>query len=126
DDVFAEQLQLIERDQRYVGPDEIRNFVSVALKSRYPRIKTREADGAMKISVPSDGALRELLSNYLQRRLDRGGRKAWRAVERARPGSEWTVTFEPEIAKERRDLDFVTLQHPPVGPLLDAEPEVVL
>jgi SNF2 family DNA or RNA helicase len=125
DDVFAEQLQLIERDQRYIGPDEIRNFVSVALKSRYPRIKTQDDNGAVKISVPSDGALRDLLSNYLQRRLDRGGRKAWRAVERARPGSEWTVTFEPEIAKQRRDLDFVTLQHPLVGALLDEEPEVV-
>jgi SNF2 family DNA or RNA helicase len=125
DDVFSEQLQRIERDKRFVGPDEIDNFVRVALKARYPRIRIQVGKGTVRIDVPTDGAMRDLMSTYLQRRLDRGGRKAWRAVERARPGSEWTVTFDPEVAKEQRDLDFVTLQHPLVGALLDEEPEVV-
>jgi hypothetical protein len=126
DDVFTEQLNRMERDQRFVGPDEIRNFVKVALKSRYPRIKVRDDDGTTTIGVPTDGAIRELLSNYLQKRVDRGGRKAWRSVGRAQPGSEWTITFDPETAKAQRDLDFVTLQHPLVGALLDGEPDVVL
>ena len=126
DDVFSDQYDRMKRDRRFVGPDEIRNFVTVALKARYPRARMlRSEDGIVKIAVPGDGALRDMLANYLQRHLDRTGRKAWRAVDRARPGTDWAVTFEPETAKAHRDLDFVTLQHPLVGALLDQEPDAV-
>ena len=126
DEVFSDQFERLKRDQRFVGPAEIRNFVTVALKARHPRARIRSGeDGVVRIVVPADGGLREMLSNYLQRHLDRTGRKAWRAVDRARPGGEWAVTFEPQTANAHRDLDFVTLQHPLVGALLDEEPEVV-
>jgi hypothetical protein len=82
-------------------------------------------DGLVGILVPADGALRELMTNYLQRRPERAGRKAWFAVGQAKPGGEWLTTFSPETATRRRDIDFLTLQHPLVGALLDDEPDVV-
>jgi SNF2 family DNA or RNA helicase len=125
DDVFAVQLGRIEKEQRYVGPDEIRNFVGVALSRRFPRIKVAQENGLARITVPPDGAVGELMSAYLQRHPERAGRKAWRAVSRASPGGEWLVTFDPETATRRRDVDFLALQHPLVGALLDDEPEIV-
>ena len=125
DDVFTEQLQRIEHDRRYVGPEEIRNFVRVALQSRYSRIKVAETDGVATIEVPRDGDLSDLMANYLRRRDGQSGRRGWRAVRRASPGSTWRMTFEPEVARAQRELDFVTLQHPLVGALLEEEPDVI-
>jgi hypothetical protein len=125
DDVFAEQLDRLERDKRYIGPDEIRNFVSVALRGRYPSLKISEEGGIARVSLPKDCDLREVMSQYLVGHPDQGGPQAWRAVERAKAGVEWSVTFEPEVATRRRELDFVTLQHPLVGAFLRLEPEVI-
>jgi hypothetical protein len=124
DDVFTDQLGRIERDQRFVGPDEIRNFVTVALKTRYPRIQLSPGDGTLGIQVPKDGELRDLLYRYLDKRPERGGRKARQSAGRAAPGTEWIVATDPQVAKRRRDLDFLALQHPLVGALLDEEPDV--
>jgi superfamily II DNA or RNA helicase len=125
DNVFAEQLGRLDRDKRYVGPDEVRNFVSVALAARYPTLRINEADGVASLALPNDCDLRERMSQYLLANPEREGRTAWRAVERAKAGGQWFLTFEPDVAKRRRELDFVTLQHPLVGALLAAEPEVV-
>jgi hypothetical protein len=125
DDVFAEQLGRLERDKRYIGPEEIRNFVGVALRARYPALRISESDGLARLSLPKDCDLREQMSRYLLTHPEKEGRRAWRAVERARAGGDWEITFEPVRAKRNRDLDFVTLQHPLVGALLALEPDVV-
>jgi len=65
------------------------------------------------------------MSTYLLRHPEKEGARGWRAVERAEAGTTWPVTFEPEVAKAKRDLDFVTLQHPLVGVLLELEPDVL-
>jgi superfamily II DNA or RNA helicase len=122
DDIFTEQLHRLEREQRFVGPEETRNFVTVGLRKRHPKIRLLDRDGTTFVRIPSDeDGVRELMSNYLQGREDRNGR-AWRSVGRAGAGSNWAVTFDPEVAKRNRDLDFVTLHHPLVGALLEEEP----
>jgi superfamily II DNA or RNA helicase len=125
DDVFAEQLARLERDKRYVGPEEVRNFVGTALRKRYTGLRLSESEGLATITLPKSCDVQELMRQYLLRHPEKDGRRAWQAVERARAGSEWELTFEPDIAKRRKDLDFVTLQHPLVGALLAVEPEVV-
>jgi superfamily II DNA or RNA helicase len=125
DDIFSEQLSRLERDRRYVGPDEIRNFVSVALSRRASKVRLSESGGVVDIQLTPDSDVRELMSTYLLRHPEKEGARGWRAVERAKAGTTWRVTFEPEVAKARRDLDFITLQHPLVGALLAEEPEVL-
>jgi len=125
DDIFNEQLSRLERDRRYVGPEEIRNFVGVALSRRFPKIRLTEAKGVVDLELPPDSNIRELMSTYLLRHPEKEGARGWRAVERAEAGTTWPVTFEPEVAKAKRDLDFVTLQHPLVGVLLELEPDVL-
>ena len=125
DDVFAEQLSRLERDKRYIGPEEVRNYVTVALRNRYPSLKLSESDGVARLVPPKDCDLGDLMSQYLVDHPEKDGRRAWNGVARIRAGEEWSVTFEPEVAKRKRELDFVTLQHPLVGAILRLEPDVV-
>ena len=126
DDIFSEQLNRLEREKRYLGPEEIKNFVSVGLRSHFPRVRLSESEGRTTVlRIPAgEDALREAMAAYLNRRSERSGR-AWRAIPRAQGGNEWRVTFNPEVATRARDLDFITLQHPLVGALLEREPAVV-
>lgn len=124
DDVFTEEISRLDRDKRYVGPDEIANFVDVALRRRYPALSVKTTDGLTRLTLPKDCDLREQMTQYLLAHREKDGPAAWRAVNRARAGEAWELTFEPELAKRKRDLDFVTLQHPLVGALLRLEPDV--
>ena len=125
DDVFAEQLGRLEKDRRYVGPDEVGNFVSVALRRRYPTLRISEDTGITRLVLPGECDLRELMAQYLRSHPEKDGHRAWRSVSRAKAGDEWLVTFDPKVATRKRELDFITLQHPLVGALLDLQPDVV-
>ena len=126
DDIFTEQLNRLDREGRYIGPEEIRNFVEVGLRQHFPAVKvTDETDGTAIIHLPSDGeGVRQLMVNYLNQSDGRHNRRAWRGVDRAKGGSDWRVTFKPDVATRHRELDFVTLQHPLVGALLTQEADV--
>jgi hypothetical protein len=99
--------------------------VSVALSRRFPKIRFSESAGVVDIRLPPDSDVRELMSTYLLRHAEKESASGWRAIERAKAGSTWPVTFAPEVAKSRRDLDFITLQHPLVGALLGEEPDLL-
>lgn len=126
DDIFTEQLNRLEREQRYLGPEEIRNFVEIGLRRHNSKIKLSEnTDGTASIRIPpAEEGVRELMTAYLHARDEKSGR-AWRSVGRAVAGQDWIVTFSPNVAKRNRDLDFITLHHPLVGALLEREPELV-
>lgn len=126
DDIFTEQLHRLEREQRFVGPEEIQNFVEVAVRDSRPRVKfADESDGTTLVRYPSAADdLSDLMANYLRKKGERNSR-AWRAVALASARGEWRVTFAPDVAKRRRELEFITLHHPLVGALLEEQPEVI-
>jgi superfamily II DNA or RNA helicase len=126
DDIFTEQLHRLEHEQRYVGPEEVRNFVEVALRETHPRVKLAdEPDGTTVIHYPTPGdGLSDLIASHLRQSGERNSR-AWRAVALASAPDAWRVTFSPDVAKRRRELEFITLHHPLVGALLAEQPEVV-
>jgi SNF2 family DNA or RNA helicase len=124
DDIFTEQLDRLREERRYIGPEDIRGFVTVALRKEVPRARIRDAaDGVTEIHVPQTGGVHELMNDFLRRSGEKGATSAWRAVDRSLPGATWRVTFDPETAKRHRELDFLTLRHPLVGALLQQQPE---
>ena len=68
DDVFAEQLSQHRARPALRRAGRDRNFVAVALEARYPADQDRTGRRpGPRSRVPTDGALRDLMSNYLQR-----------------------------------------------------------
>lgn len=107
DAYLEEEVDGIERLRRYVSPEEVELFVHGFLAEHHPACELRPADGV-------SGLYRMTVSQGLVQFVrDRLGTSDRRVVEFSRlSGRDAVVTFLPELAFERRNVEQISHRHP--------------
>ena len=115
DDYVVEQLDEIERQRRYITPEEIerlfRGFLTREVGGRTSL--TPDGDDSHLLYLQASPHLAELLRPHLQ---SEGG-PALDLLTQVEAGTGLTVTFDPDVAYRRR-VEFLNLRHPLIKGLM--------
>ena len=113
DTAFQEEAEKIEKEGRYVLPDEIKHIIALYLEVRYKSAKLfadAKQENLIKLQAYKED------KNTLLEDINKLKRQDRQAVELKRwlEGNElyFTMTFDQETALEHRSIPFITPIHP--------------
>lgn len=113
DRAFQEEVEDIQKEKRFVTPDELQQIITTYLESRCRSVRIsgdRKKNKLVKIRSSREDKEKLLEDLGKLGRQDRQTLEFIRWLEGAEP--YLTVTFDQETALEQRDIPFITPVHP--------------
>jgi superfamily II DNA or RNA helicase len=111
DDFFERELGQMLESGRFVSSDEVRSLVESYVEDvlQHTHLTCRDDDGLYAL-VPGQDLIQQLW--IFRNRSPRHHEQTERFAGRLRADEAIYITFDPETARDRKSVEFVTVHHP--------------